>query len=348
MVLWVQLKKLLVLCGVVCGGHKCLEVDALPVYTDPKNSSKTFDIDLTLTDEPIAVFERIFQALIDPVIGEHVLEEPVTYPANETVILEAVRNLGVSIINDKNVDVYPFSPNFHFRLFMHKIYKGLPIPNEMGDIFASYPTDKNIMGHNYVNIYHKYLQPYRDVAVRYLELGSLNGASLYAFQKYFPLGEVFVGVDVNPVVLAELPDHDGAVDVNKIFVEAGDQTDKDFLFDVNVRHGPFDVIIDDCSHIADLTIESFKILFPMLNDDGIYIVEDMSWSENRKALEYFFDLSRVLYRDRTEYGGDDITDPWKSSHKVSDPIEYSVDEVIFSSSVVIIRKKVKHHWIVSH
>mmetsp|Transcript_29591 Transcript_29591/g.49976 ORF Transcript_29591/g.49976 Transcript_29591/m.49976 type:complete len:339 (-) Transcript_29591:124-1140(-) len=309
------------------------------------NCSKSFDISLYVTDEPIVVFERIFDALIDPTIGLHVLEMPVTYPANETTIMSAVQRLGMTVITQKDIDVKPFSPQYHFFLFMLKHYKGLPVPNAMGDIFNSYATDKNMLGHNYVNIYHRYLQPYRDKNIRYLELGSLHGASLYAFREYFPLAEVLVGVDQNTVELATLPGLDATLDDDKIFVEVGDQTDEKFLNEVNQRHGPFDVIIDDCSHLSDLTIQSFKILFPLLKDDGVYIVEDMAWHRNRDALDYFFALSRSLYRDRSSYGGDDITDPWKSAHKVNDPVEYSVDEVIFASSVVIIRKKVKHHWI---
>jgi hypothetical protein len=300
------------------------------------------EIDLLSTDEPVTVFERLFSALIDPEIGgKHfrMFGEEVCFPANETLIVETVLELGTRVIKEYNIVTHPFSVGYHFKLFMRRLYKGLPIENEMGIIFGKFPTDKNIMGHNYVNIYHQYLQPYRDSAIRYLELGSLGGASLYAFREYFPFAEVLVGVDRNQVQLNEFDD-------KKLYTEVGDQTNKTFLQDLSSRLGPFDIMIDDCSHIAELTIKSFEILFPLLKDDGLYIIEDMSWSLNREALDYFFNLSRSLYRDRSSYGGDDITDPWKSAHKVSDPIEYSVDEVIFASSVVIIKKKIKHHWIV--
>ncbi len=36
----------------------------------------------------------------------------------------------------------------------------------------------------------------------------------------------------------------------------------------------FDIIIDDGSHMNRDVIKSFELLFPLLNDNGIYIVED--------------------------------------------------------------------------
>src|SRR5262249_42029369 len=39
--------------------------------------------------------------------------------------------------------------------------------------------------------------------------------------------------------------------------------------------GPFDIIIDDGSHIPQHVIASFQALFPLLADDGIYVIEDV-------------------------------------------------------------------------
>ena len=306
-----------------------------PHFSDP------IDIELRSNDEPVHVFEKIFKAFIDPNIKKNLDGKSFSYPANESLIMLAVQYMGMNVIEECDIDTYPFSAANHFELFMYKHYKHLPFPNEMGNIFKQYATDKNLMGHNYVNIYHKYLTPYRNAPIRYLELGSLDGQSLLAFREYFPMAEALVGIDRDEAKVREIRD---VIRDGKISVEVGDQSDDIFLESVNNRHGPFDIIIDDCSHIADLTISSFEVLFPLLNDGGLYIVEDMAWSGNIGALNYFFDLSRSLYRDRTAYGGDDNSDPWKSIHTVDSPLELSVDEIIFASSVVIVRKYVKHHW----
>jgi len=48
--------------------------------------------------------------------------------------------------------------------------------------------------------------------------------------------------------------------------------------DVASRYGPFDVVIDDGSHICAHVIASFRALFPHLVEDGIYAIEDLQTS----------------------------------------------------------------------
>jgi hypothetical protein len=42
--------------------------------------------------------------------------------------------------------------------------------------------------------------------------------------------------------------------------------------------GPLDLVIDDASHMYDLTKKSFETLFPLLRPGGLYVVEDWAWS----------------------------------------------------------------------
>ncbi|MDH4264429.1 MAG: class I SAM-dependent methyltransferase [Deltaproteobacteria bacterium] len=41
---------------------------------------------------------------------------------------------------------------------------------------------------------------------------------------------------------------------------------------------PLDLVIDDASHMYELTKSSFETLFPMLRPGGIYIIEDWAWA----------------------------------------------------------------------
>jgi spermidine synthase len=77
-------------------------------------------------------------------------------------------------------------------------------------------------------------------------------------------------------------------------VEIGDQFNASFLQHLHSNHGPFHVILDDCSHNATLTIESFKNLFPLLSNRGVYIIEDAV--EFRDHHQYFYNLTKTLYR----------------------------------------------------
>ena len=60
----------------------------------------------------------------------------------------------------------------------------------------------------------------------------------------------------------------------RIKVEIGSQTNGDFLKTVCEKYGPFDLIIDDGSHINKDVIFSYGVLFEHINSQGIYVVED--------------------------------------------------------------------------
>ena len=64
-------------------------------------------------------------------------------------------------------------------------------------------------------------------------------------------------------------------DEDRIIFRLGNQDDSEFLAKLAQEAGNFDIIIDDCSHISDLTIKSFEILFPYLKAGGIYVIEDL-------------------------------------------------------------------------
>jgi hypothetical protein len=104
--------------------------------------------------------------------------------------------------------------------------------------------------------------------VRVLEIGVYNGGSLYMWRNFFENAEKIVGIDIDPYC-KRWQDRD-----ENIFVEIGDQTDVEFLKHINDEYGPFDIIIDDGGHENNQIITSFNVLFPLLNNEGIYVVED--------------------------------------------------------------------------
>jgi len=61
---------------------------------------------------------------------------------------------------------------------------------------------------------------------------------------------------------------------------ATDQSDRERLREI-VRsdyNGPLDLVLDDASHLYELTKSSFETLFPLLRPGGLYIIEDWAWS----------------------------------------------------------------------
>lgn len=209
--------------------------------------------------------------------------------------------------------------------------------NDMTRVFNKYDTDKNGRFHNYPYFYHKFFQSYRDrPSLRYLEIGVLGGQSLQAFREYFSNANKIVGVDIDARCKAyEDPSQ-------QISICIGSQSDKSFLREVDRAHGPFDVILDDGSHQLSDVIASFETLFPLLNNGGMYVVEDTICF--RDKLQYFFNLTKAVNHWGKDVGLDHCVDPFKISLRGTSEIDRGVAEVVFSNSSILIFKDVKSNW----
>ena len=129
-----------------------------------------------------------------------------------------------------------------------------------------YDTDK--VGHHYLEIYAPILAPWVDKEIKLLEVGIHKGGSLQLWRDYFPQGNI-VGIDLR------LPEK--FVPGDRIQVFEGSQSDERFLSEVANRTAPegFDIIIDDASHIGELTRRTFLHLFDRhLKPGGLYAIED--------------------------------------------------------------------------
>jgi SAM-dependent methyltransferase len=141
---------------------------------------------------------------------------------------------------------------------------------------SRYDTDK---GPAYLRHYDRFFGPLRDQPVRLLELGVRTGGSLLLWRDYFEQG-LIAGLDTEPV---EIDDPTGRI---RIF--RGRQEDRDVLDRVGRECGPFDIVVDDASHFADLTRVSFWHLFDHhLKPGGLFVLEDWgcgywdSWPDGR-------------------------------------------------------------------
>lgn len=218
-------------------------------------------------------------------------------------------------------------------------------------IFRQHNTDKNLSAHNYGRQYETLLNKYRSEPTKYLEIGVFNGGSIRAMREVFKNSDCIVGLDIDPRCKA----HENVND--NIFVEIGDVTDPQFVKNVTQKYGTFDVILDDGSHINSQVINAFELLFPLLNDNGIYIVEDTvvyKYSQYNDTsypnhLNYFIKYIPLVNQCRfdSEDGciKDFVIDPYKIVKKTDNVFEYSIDKIEFGCSFIAIHKKIRHHWI---
>lgn len=138
----------------------------------------------------------------------------------------------------------------------------------LADLLRAGQWDVNKMAH-YLPIYESAFGD-RHRPVRMLEIGVNLGGSLEWWRDYFIHPDsVIVGIDYNEGC-AQFADPD-----RNIHIRIGRQQDHEFLRSVIDEFGPFDIILDDGSHIPSFTLKSFQCLFPHLTVDGVYIVEDL-------------------------------------------------------------------------
>ena len=118
----------------------------------------------------------------------------------------------------------------------------------------------------YLEEHDRILSPYRVKPIQLLEIGIQNGGSLEIWAKYFPRAENIIGCDINQAC------KNLRYDDRRITVIVGnantDETEKCIL-----QHAKsFDLIIDDGSHQSNDIIQSFVRYFPLLKEDGVYVV----------------------------------------------------------------------------
>jgi hypothetical protein len=213
--------------------------------------------------------------------------------------------------------------------------------NNLQLILNKYNTKKNSKYNNYGKYYEKYLNNYINKEISYLEIGISKCDSLFAMHEYFNNAKNIVGIDSNPYCITFEQKQ------KNIFIEIGKQNNELFLKKVNDKYGNFDIIIDDGSHELNDILVSFNTLFPLLNDKGVYIIENTI--NIRDYLYFFHNLVRYKnkstndYCEDTSYNGS--VDPDKINMKTDNIFEYSLGDIIFTNAAIIVYKDIKYHWI---
>ena len=123
-------------------------------------------------------------------------------------------------------------------------------------------TDK--LFHGYLPLYEKHLP--QDVT-SLLEIGVFGGKSLRMWRDRFPGARIY-GLDVDPGCQKHAT---AGIDIT-----IGSQDDPVVLEALAQKAGGFDVVIDDGSHVNELTIASFEALWP--HTRRLYVIEDLECS----------------------------------------------------------------------
>jgi len=145
---------------------------------------------------------------------------------------------------------------------------------DLTELALHFGTDK-AGRHHYTQHYERHLRHLRRDEFTLLEIGiggyrrkKKGGASLRMWKNYFRRATV-VGLDLQDKSF---------IDAKRIKIYQGSQTDEDVLRRIVSESGGLKVVVDDGSHRPADIRESFRILFPLIDDDGIYVIEDTQTS----------------------------------------------------------------------
>jgi len=237
---------------------------------------------------------------------------------------------------DKVRSVLPWKTYWFLKRIREEL-RAFASKGDMTSLAKVYQTDK--WGyHYYTPIYEKWFRLLRFKPVKLLEIGvggytkpQQGGDSLRMWKRYFPNGQI-TGIDLY---------EKSALQEDRIRIFQGDQSDARFLRMVTETAGPFDIIVDDGSHMQSHIIASFEALFPLMKPGGIYIIEDTQTSYWPKfegstpdmktipsAMNYF--IHRVHVVNRVE---------WRGEGQPTDIPDEGIDSISFYHNLIFITKK---------
>jgi len=167
--------------------------------------------------------------------------------------------------------------------------------DDLDDLLNKHASDKHSQN-GYAPIYHAIFKHLRSAPIRLLEIGIGTmlpnvhssmyghdlpgyrpGASLRAWREYFPQGTIY-GIDVQPDTMS------ASRDEPRIITALCDSTDAALVAELFRPCAPFDIIIDDGSHIAEHQLATLRNFFPHLEANGYYVIEDISTDPSQSRL----------------------------------------------------------------
>ena len=119
-----------------------------------------------------------------------------------------------------------------------------------------------------------------------LEIGIEFGGSLRAWSAIFPESNIF-GADIKKEYLFE------ESNIKTFYTDQLNKHELNNLYN-KIKDIKFEVIIDDGLHTYEANINTFEILYPLLDkQNGTYFIEDIIFKDLKKYYSYFGDKYNI-------------------------------------------------------
>ena len=186
-----------------------------------------------------------------------------------------------------------------------RITMGSALTN-LTDLADRYGSDKGSAKHRYSELYHMLFHPYRNRAIRFLEMGLQIGGpehgqsadrpttdlpSVRMWLEFFPKARVH-GLDVSDF---------SWFTADRFTFHRCDMDARENIARAAAAMPDFDIIVDDASHASHHQQNAFLELFPKLRRGGLYIIEDLRWQPEayeRPGITRSADLFRAFSEKR--------------------------------------------------
>lgn len=163
--------------------------------------------------------------------------------------------------------------------------------NELNE--QGYGSDKGSV-HSYLPLYEQILEPYRETAMKVLEIGIFKGASLLMWEQYFTQAKVH-GIDCSETPINGMADlrpliEEGTHNIHIMDGTSEEQIDKEF------GNTKFNIVIDDSSHDLTAQLQTINIFKNRLAENGMIILEDLQdidkdrWIFDAMSSEFLVDI----------------------------------------------------------
>lgn len=181
---------------------------------------------------------------------------------------------------------------------------------------------------HYLERYEQHFGKYRGTSLKFLEIGVFKGGSLEMWRSYFGPTSRICGIDIDPEC--------AAYETPGTTVRIGSQADPEFLASVVAEFGTPDIILDDGSHVAEHQEASFRTLFPLLKEGGLYVIEDLhtaywpQWNGGYRRKGSAIEIVKDMIDDM--HG-------WYHESPTSTPAQSEIGGIHIYDSMVFIEKK---------
>lgn len=123
---------------------------------------------------------------------------------------------------------------------------------------------------SYFETYAEELECFVGKSITFVEIGVMNGGSLFMWRKFFGEQARIIGIDMNPSA-RQLESHGFEIYI-------GSQSDKNFWQKFFEEVGSVDIVLDDGGHTYKQQIITAKACIPHIRDGGKVIIEDVHTS----------------------------------------------------------------------